>query len=256
MKIKSFPAQFKALAGDDEAAGQFEAIVAVFNNVDHYGERILPGAFSKSLARWKESGYPIPILFAHQWDNLDAHIGYDLGQAKETDKGLYVKGQLDMEEPFAARVFKRMQQGRLKEFSFAYDVVEAKEAEDAYDLIELDLYEYGPCLVGVNPETELIAAKALALDLVLGTDLNGSMLEQATEIAGRVSALFMALGPQKLHEIAVTLGATCAQNHTGHGEDEGSGDDEATDGKSRRHESSVIAVRIAAELIENGISTE
>jgi len=174
-------ASFKALSEPSEGPdGTFEAIVAIFNNVDRAGDRILPGAFAKSLERWRKSGDPIPILFSHEWDNLDAHIGWVL-QARELgpgDKelpasladlgGLYVQGQIDLEEDFAARVWKRLQQRRIKQFSFAYDVIDStpvKESEKVtpshyQDLVELDLLEVGPCLVGMNPATQLLGTKA------------------------------------------------------------------------------------------------
>src|SRR4051812_39383926 len=58
MLHKNFPFEFKNL--DD--AGTFEATVAVFNNVDKGGDRILPGAFEKTLAQWQASGDPIPVI--------------------------------------------------------------------------------------------------------------------------------------------------------------------------------------------------
>src|SRR5512139_3378237 len=107
MNHKTFSlANFKAL---DQAQGIFEALVAVFGNVDRGGDMIEPGAFADSMAAWQASGNPIPVIFSHEWDNLDAHIGSVL-EAKEIPEGLYVKGQLEMDEPFAARVWKKMQQ--------------------------------------------------------------------------------------------------------------------------------------------------
>ena len=161
MKHKVFSvSNFKAL---DEPQGIFEAIVAVFNNIDRMGDKIIPGAFKKSLAAWEKSGKPIPVIFSHDWGNLDAHIGQVI-EAKETEEGLYVKGQLDMEEGFAQRVWKKMKQGTLSQFSFAYDIVEAAvvtiDGKMVNELRELALLEVGPCLVGMNPETELLGVKA------------------------------------------------------------------------------------------------
>lgn len=164
MKVKTFPLfQFKALADDGQPEGTFEAIVAVFGNVDRVGDKILPGAFKDSLAEWKAKERPIPVIFSHQWENLDAHIGQVL-EAKEVTDGLYVKAQLEMDEPFAQRVWKKMQAGTLAEFSFAYDVVDAASAkvdgEYVNELRKLDLLEVGPCLVGMNSETQLLGVKA------------------------------------------------------------------------------------------------
>lgn len=160
MKTKVAPiAEFKAL---DEAKGIYEALVSVFGNVDLVGDRVVKGAFADSLKAWEAKAQPIPIIFSHQWDNIDAHIGAVL-EAKETDAGLQIKGQLDMQDPYAAKVFKLMQRGTLVEHSFAYDVVEEKAQNGANELLKLDLIEVGPTLKGANPETRLLAAKALGL---------------------------------------------------------------------------------------------
>ncbi len=152
-------ASFKA-AGD-ESKGEFEALVSVFGNVDHGGDRVMPGAFAKSLARWETSGDPIPVIWNHQWDNPLAHIGkVDPGDAVETDAGLMVKGALDLDNEFAAQVYRLLSERRVKELSFGYNVVDAAEDNGAYELKELDLIEVGPTLKGMNPATQLLAVKS------------------------------------------------------------------------------------------------
>jgi HK97 family phage prohead protease len=156
MEYKSFSVfEFKAV---DEKQGIFEAIVAVFGNVDRIGDKIIPGAFKNTLQRWQEKGRPVPVVFAHEWDNLDAHVGQVL-EAKEVEKGLYVKAQLEMDEPFAQRVWKKMKAGTLAEFSFAYNIVKDAVVDGIHELQELELLEVGPCLVGMNPDTQLLGVK-------------------------------------------------------------------------------------------------
>jgi len=154
-------ASFKALMdGEGSADGTFEAIVSVFGNVDRVGEMVMPGAFKDSLAEWAERDRPIPVIFAHQWDNLDAHIGHVL-EAEERDVGLYVHGALNIEEPFAAKVFRKLVDGTIAEFSFAYEEIEEGWADDVHELRKLDVLEVGPCLVGANPATQLLGVKDL-----------------------------------------------------------------------------------------------
>jgi Escherichia/Staphylococcus phage prohead protease len=170
MEIKSFPVtSVKSVDGDDPA-GTFEAVVSVFGNVDGYGDRVEPGAFADSLAK----GLPA-VVWSHRWD--EPPIGAAL-EATETDEGLLVKSQLFIDANVRAReVHAAMSNlggdGRppLREFSFAYDVLEAAwitekgEDDDAereiYSLKRLDLIEVGPCLKGVNPETRLVGVKGL-----------------------------------------------------------------------------------------------
>jgi len=153
-------ASFKAAPGAD---GTFEALVSVFGNVDYGGDRVMKGAFGKSLARWQEKGDPIPVIWNHMWENPEAHIGaVAAADAVETADGLLVKGRLDLDNPFAKQVYRLLSERRVKEFSFGYNVLDAERKNDALELLELDLFEVGPTLKGMNPATELLAVKALA----------------------------------------------------------------------------------------------
>lgn len=169
---KAFPVYgLKNLEGLGEPAGTFSAIVAVFGNVDYANDRIVAGAFASSLAKWKASGDPIPVIFSHQWDNLDAHIGEVVdskellpgdplldGTGLEANGGLWTKFLLAVEEDFAGRVAKRLDARTLKEFSFAYDVLSERTASDGVnELLVLDVIEVGPTLKGMNPSTALLA---------------------------------------------------------------------------------------------------
>lgn len=156
---------FKAVS-DGEAPGTFEAVVAVFDNVDRAGEVITKGAFTKSL----ENGLP-PVIFSHDW--MSPPIGVTLS-AKETDEGLLVKGRLFVDEnedsPLARQVYTALKakggDGRpaLREFSVGLNVKESSEEvrdeEKVVILSELDLIEWGPCLKGVNPSTRLVSVKS------------------------------------------------------------------------------------------------
>jgi HK97 family phage prohead protease len=146
-------------ASGDE--GVVTAVVAVFGNVDLQGDRVVKSAFSKSLQRWAASGDRLPCVWSHEWLDPESHIGY-VTSAKETDEGLEVVAKLDIESnPRAAQIFKLLKERRLTEWSFSYDVVRERRAEDgANELLELDLIEVGPALKGANPETRTISAKA------------------------------------------------------------------------------------------------
>lgn len=157
----------------DPAAGVFEAIVAVFGNVDHQGDRIKAGAFATSLAEWSASGDPIPVVFSHQWGDLDAHVGEVLdakellpgdpmlaGTGLEANGGLWTKFALFVEgdhELAAKRLATRLTKRTIREFSFAYDVISEERAPDGVnDLLELGVIEVGPTLKGANPATVLL----------------------------------------------------------------------------------------------------
>lgn len=162
--------QFKAMP--DQGEGTFEALVSIFGNVDLQGDRVMPGAFGKSLEAWRASGDPIPILWSHNWGDPYAHIGYadpkDVsevmpGKAGRHPGGLLVKGHLDVEKPFAKQVYDLLAGRRVKEFSFSYDVPaggERRGKDGANELLVLDIIEVGPTLKGANPETLSLGVKS------------------------------------------------------------------------------------------------
>lgn len=164
MLTKSCPVQIKAVADDTTDDGTFEAIVSVFGNVDTYGDRVMQGAFTDTLAEWEAKDAPIPVLWSHMSQDPDYHIGY-VEAAEERPEGLWVRARLDTDAPKAAQVYRLLKGKRVTQFSFAYDVIDGapvKEgAEDVYELRKLKLYEVGPTLIGVNQETELLAVKAM-----------------------------------------------------------------------------------------------
>jgi len=166
MKTKTCAAKVKSLF-DQGNDGEFEAIVSVFDNIDTYGDVVRPGAFTNTLREWATKGDPIPVLWSHDWQDPFSHIGIVV-EAKETERGLWVKGQLDLDNPKANQVHKLLKGGRVKQFSFAYDILDGTYAKDEagnniYELNELRLHEVGPCLVGVNQDTELLAVKSQTL---------------------------------------------------------------------------------------------
>lgn len=164
---KTYGAEFKAVG--DESSGKVEALVSIFNNVDLVGDRVLPGAFEKSITRWKDAGDPIPVVFSHQWDNVMSHIGVVDG-IEETERGLKATYTLDVaDNPVAAQVYRLMKRRTLKEHSFAYEIKKERRAKDgANELVELDIIEIGPTLRGANPETELLAVKAAVEEMKSG----------------------------------------------------------------------------------------
>ena len=202
MRTKDFTARVKAAGvADGLAEGQFTALVSVFGNEDSVGDVVRPGAFTETLEEWNAKGDPIPVIWAHAWGDPFAHVG-TVVKAVETLQGLEVTGQIDDLDtnPTSAQVYRLLKGRRVTQFSFAYDVKEGAWVEDDqhpwggyYELRRLKLHEVGPCLVGANQETELLAAKAagLASGAKAGRVLsqaNYDSLSKAHEAIGEVLA--------------------------------------------------------------------
>ena len=188
------PAQVKAVI-DGDAPGTFEAVVSVYGNVDSAGERIVDGAFDDWLEEFKATGDPLPIVWAHQWGSPAAMIGYANPDdvRSEPGVGLVVKGHLDIEEADARIVHRHMTRRSIRQFSFAFDVLEDGRGDDGVpELRKLAVHEAGPCLLGVNTATDLLGVKAEHAAAAAGgkarVQLSGSVEERLGHIRAAWSA--------------------------------------------------------------------
>ena len=158
MRIKSFDVQYK-----DVGNGQIEGYASTWiRKPDSYGDVVKQGAFTKTLAERWNGGKGIPFLWAHQMDNLKSFIG--TSTANEDDKGLHFVATFDETEE-AQKVRQLYKDGRLRKFSFAYDVKEAGQVtlEDgvkANELRELDLYEISAVTVPANDDAGVVDVKS------------------------------------------------------------------------------------------------
>ncbi|MCK0174797.1 HK97 family phage prohead protease [Mycolicibacterium sp. F2034L] len=199
MLTKSATIEVKAGPDDGLEEGQFVAYASVFGNKDSYGDVVMPGAFSRTLADWQKSGDVIPILFGHNMSDPDFNLGGVI-KAEEDNVGLKFTGGLDLENPKALQTYRMLKGRRIRQLSFAYDEIDSGPAvhdgEHVWELRELKLYEVSIVTVGANQETEILAVKSIPTvaeralrDVKAGRVLsakNEGELREAHEAIGRV----------------------------------------------------------------------
>lgn len=130
---------------------------------DSYGDVVAKGAFAECIARLKEEGRNIPLLWNHDAMDLKAFIG-TVTDLAEDDHGLKFEADFDGTEE-AQRARQLAQDGRLCKFSFAYDVLEAGEItlEDgrkANELRKLNIHEVSLVMYPANADTSVVSVKA------------------------------------------------------------------------------------------------
>lgn len=157
-RFKDFEVQYK-----DEGNGTIEGYASTWiRKPDSYGDVVAKGAFKKTLAERWNGGKGIPFLWAHKADDLKAFIG--TATADEDGKGLHFVATFDDTEE-AQKVRQLYKDGRLRKFSFAYDVRKAGEVtlengSKAYELQELDLFEISAVTVPANDDAGVLDVKA------------------------------------------------------------------------------------------------
>lgn len=153
--------------------GQVKGYAATFvKEPDSYGDIIKAGAFKKSLERWEplySEGKRIPLLYGHNMNDPFYNIGH-VETIKEDEYGLYVEAVFDAENETAQYVRKLVQEGRLYQFSFAYEVLDAAPIElddgrKVNELRELNIFEVSLVQIPANQTavvTDIKAADVLA----------------------------------------------------------------------------------------------
>lgn len=171
MRTKDFTLRVKAAGpdddveghGDDLADGEFIAYASVFDNRDSYGDIIRKGAFAETLAEWSTSGNTLPVLYGHDFGDPFSNIG-SVVDVVEDDHGLRVKARLDLDNAKGAQVHRLLQEKRLSQMSFAFDVLEGAEMEVdgawAYEIRRVKLYEVSVVPIGANQETSVVSVKS------------------------------------------------------------------------------------------------
>lgn len=141
--------------------GSFVAIAAAYS-VDRVGDRIVPGAFSGSIARWQGAGKSVPLHWDHEGDPGSIIGSVDPAGMQETDEGLEVKGQLDLENSEKAReAWRAMKTGSMS-LSFGYIATkQQKGADGVNELHEIDLFEVSVVPAPANADTRFLSLKAI-----------------------------------------------------------------------------------------------
>lgn len=154
MNRKSFNLEIKAVQED----GFFSGYGAVFNNVDWYNDIILPGAFTKSLARWAEKNKMPPVL----WNHDDGEPIGVYTKVFEDEKGLFVEGKLLINDvPRAKSTHALLRARAIDGLSIGYLTKQAnKKTNGIRELVELDLSEISIVTKPANKQSLITSVKS------------------------------------------------------------------------------------------------
>lgn len=144
------------LADDAETSGVFEGYAATFGNADRGFDVIEKGAFLDSLR--DRPANRVKLLYQH-----DPHQVLGSFQAmSEDDRGLYVKGRLNMKVARAVEVHSLMAEGALDSMSIGYRTVKDEIDREAgvRRLITLLLMEVSIVTFPMNEKATINRVKA------------------------------------------------------------------------------------------------
>lgn len=115
---KSFGLDIKAVSDE----GVIEGYASVFGGApDSYGDVIAPGCFAATLAKHKREGTMPLMLWGH--DSFQPPIG-NWNDMAEDGKGLWVQGQVDIEDAMGQRVHRALKRKAMKGLSIGYEALD------------------------------------------------------------------------------------------------------------------------------------
>jgi len=134
---------------------------------DAYGDVVERGAFAKSLERWKAlntEGKFIPLLWGHDTEDPKSNIGRVV-DAVEDERGLLITAEFDADNEKAQYVRKLVQEGRVYQFSFAFEIreqgtVELEDGRKANELRDLELFEVSLVQIPANQHATVEEVKS------------------------------------------------------------------------------------------------
>ena len=143
----------------DLPEGTFEGWASTFGNVDSHNDRVMPGAFSKSIA----SGQTIPLLWMHKSDDPTGIVG-EVVDAVEAPEGLKIRGQFDLDTTTGAAAYRAVKSRRVNALSIGYRVNTATKGSDGVnELRDLDLIEVSVVTRGANSRALVGSVKSAGI---------------------------------------------------------------------------------------------
>jgi hypothetical protein len=149
MNELDFPLNVKEIGED----GSIEGIASGYGNLDHGGDVMLPGAFTKSI----EGRSAVPMLLFHD-QKRPVGVWRDF---KETPDGLLVKGRFAMSTDAGRDAHAMTKDGALGGLSVGYRTLRDKIVGKARHLIETTLHEISLVTIPMNGKALITSVKGI-----------------------------------------------------------------------------------------------
>lgn len=174
LSSKQSPIYWKALT-DSTGLKTVSAIVSVFTKPDKYRDIMEPKSFDRTLDEFAAKGRVIPYVWSHQYNNPMSHLGA-VTKAKallpgndllppdiKEFGGFWVFAEFDTDK-VARKCHGLIKGNRVNEHSFAFTALERKFVEiegiQYRSISDIDLWEVGPTMRGVHPNTAVMDVKS------------------------------------------------------------------------------------------------
>ena len=149
LKTRNF--EVKADQGGEK--GTFNGLASTYD-VDQGNDRILPGAFSRTLASTKGV---VPLLWQHQSDNPIGHV-----TCTETSAGLAVEGSILLSDSMGKKAYDLMKAGVVRGLSIGFSTLQEGFDNGVRLLKEVKLFEISAVTFPMNEGALIASVKGMA----------------------------------------------------------------------------------------------
>lgn len=177
-EYKTFQFQVKST---DDTLGTIEGYLSVFSVVDQGNDRVVKGAFKRTLInskkRAKDSNNPyiFPMLWQH---DVTQPIG-GVTEAIEDDHGLLTTAHFDLDTQRGREAYSGYKKGYLNQLSIGYDVIKKTYDEKGVrNLEELRLWEQSTVTFAMNENALVTGVKAAKQNTMPKKDFNDRYRQQ------------------------------------------------------------------------------
>lgn len=173
---------------DDARRGFFSGYASVFGGVDSYGDTVMPGAYKSTIEMRKR---PVQMRWNHYGDVIGKWL-----DIRETDKGLWVEGELTPGHSKAEDVYASLKHGAISGLSIGYRAIKAYPNENGgLDLHEIDLVEISVVESPADLSAQIGDIKSAIDDLKTVRDIerfvreSGYAKEDAVMLVSRIKSI-------------------------------------------------------------------
>ena len=155
--------------------------------VDRGGDQILKGAFAKTIQRHKDDNRQIRMFDGHDSSKLIG--GYPINKVMDTDEGLYVEGEVNLQVQRGAEIYALAKQGVLTDFSVRFSVPNKNaiksmkiDGKSITQFSEIELWEISPVNEPMNKDANILQVKSLELPIAPRETFSNSFVEMQNDL--------------------------------------------------------------------------
>lgn len=133
-------------------------------DIDRGDDVIMQGAFADSIKRHSEDGRPIRMLYQHNGSELIG--GFPIHSVREDEKGLYVKGEINLDVQKGREAYALAKQGVLTDMSIGFSIASRDDVDFRDDgevvvrtIKRVELWEISMVGEPMNPKAKVVNVK-------------------------------------------------------------------------------------------------